>query len=280
MFARDQHMATGTRRIVWDGRDSHGQLLPEGDYTFSLIAQAPGLSPLQRGAGVVIDDASLHGMLQVHVTERGKPIRAANVGVSLASTGAYVDDNSTDATGMATFDLAPGHYDLTAVADDGAQATLQAVPITTGSRGKVTIALTPPAPAGTAASPTPTGAPSPTPSATGITGTLQVVVDASAGQPANGAEVSVYAGKKNVANNFTDSTGTISFTLNPGTYTLTVSFHDASATIAHVVVVARTVTVQHVSLGSGQLQVLVETSGGKPADGAAGFGLRGYEERG
>jgi hypothetical protein len=270
-FARAQRMPTGTRSIVWDGRDSQGRRLPEGGYTFELVAQAPGLPPLQRGAGVVIDDISLHGALAVRVIERGRPVRAAEVTVSLARTDSYVDGRATDRSGAVAFDLAPGRYDLSAIAGDGAQGALQGVQVATGGRGSATIDVGAALATGTPRA-TPTGVAAmatPTPAAKGaVTGTLRILVETAPGKPADGAEIQVYAGGTYLTANFTDSSGVISFTLRPGTYTLKVSLGDASTTVGGVVVAANAVTTQRVGIGSGTLQVLVQVAPGQPANGA------------
>jgi 5-hydroxyisourate hydrolase-like protein (transthyretin family) len=127
---------------------------------------------------------------------------------------------------------------------------------------------TPTVVAGTPVKSTPTTTPTATAASsggTGHTGTLIVTAFTSPGHPAVGAEVQVYLGKKSVAANYTDSSGVISFTLPPGTYSIQVDLHDAETTIPVVKVTANTITRETASLGAGTLHVLVEMAPGRPA---------------
>ncbi|HVA93074.1 MAG TPA: carboxypeptidase regulatory-like domain-containing protein, partial [Chloroflexota bacterium] len=66
----------------------------------------------------------------------------------------------------------------------------------------------------------------------------------------------------------TDSSGVVSFTLKPGAYSLGVRLRDAMDTISGVTIKPNTVTRETAGLGSGTLQVRVETTPGHPAVGA------------
>ena len=152
-----------------------------------------------------------------------------------------VANNFTDSSGMATFTLMAGTYTLTVSLGD-AEATRANVVVMSGATTHQTIGLG--------------------------SGTLVVLAEMAPGQLAVGAEVSIYAGSNNVANNFTDSTGTISFTLNAGTYTIQTSLGDANGPVTTAVVSSGTVAKRTIVLNAGKLAIKVLTQAGKPANGA------------
>jgi RHS repeat-associated protein len=296
-FVRDQRIPLGQRSVTWDGRDDRGRFLPEGAYSFTIVAQAPGLAPLQRGAGVLIDDVSRHGVLQVDVTVHGQAAVGASVTVSRAGTSTYVGDEATNHSGVAIFDLAPGRYDVTAISRDGAHGAAQGITIATGVRRDVAIALLPapitgvasatPAPptSTTLASPSPTGAaaasstPTSTPAASTIAsatattrgqGTLAVTVLGSPGHPLAGASVKVNAGKQYVTTGYTGSDGEVTFSLKAGTYQVQVLLGNASTSPITVQVVAGATTRHTITLGPGTLAVTVLLA---PAQIAVGAGV-------
>ncbi len=281
-------LPAGVRQLTWDGRDDHGRLLGEDVYSIQVTAQAPGLPVLRRGLGVSIDDVSRHGSLRIHVLHAGQLVAGANLTVSRATSQAYVLDTTTDKTGASTISLSPGTYDVLAQAGDGLQGSAQGLLVRAHTTLDRTIALAVPAvrqpgAPGVATTPSPVAAASATapatpvaavtvtatPSTGGATkGTLVVTVLTSSGQPASGAGVDIYQGNKLVAYSGTDSSGSASFSLAAGTYSVQVGLGSAKATFSGVKVSACTTTRQTVRLGAGTLVVHVDLVPGQPAAGA------------
>jgi len=180
------------------------------------------------------------GTLQVLVeTTPGRPAYGAEVQVYRGSTS--VASNFTDPTGTISFTLNAGTYTLQ-TALDNATGPVSTVQVNSGAVSRTTIVLN--------------------------TGTLQILVDMGPGRPAYEAEVQVYRGSTSVASNFTDPTGTISFTLNAGAYTLHTSLGDATGPVATIQVVPGAVAKSTVVLDAGSLVVKVLTKSGQPANGA------------
>jgi RHS repeat-associated protein len=150
-------LAAGAYQARWDGRDSRGHALPEGIYTFRVVARAPGLAPLTRAGGISIDNLSLHGSLRVLVIRKGRP--AAAVALTVLRGQAYVSTFYTDRDGTAAFSLIPGAYDVMAQSSQGEQGSARGLAITRHGTLQSTIAISapPPAPNGGAPTATPAG---------------------------------------------------------------------------------------------------------------------------
>ena len=316
----NQRQSMGTRTMVWDGKDAHGAALPEGDYSLSIAATAPGLPPLRRGVGVSIDDVSLHGTLRAHLQRGGRP--AADVGVTVLRAGSdtFVADVSSGASGAATFSLSPGGYDVTAQSDRGEGGSLKAITIARGRTVERSIALVAPTPvpivtaaptapaAGTAtatppgagatttstattaplgsatttptsmptvpagsATPTPETISTPSDSAKGV---LAVTILQAPGKPASGALVRVLKAGKEIDITITDSQGIGTFTLDPGSYDLTVAYGNAKGSASDIAVTAGGIARRTIDVNVGTLVVTVLQASGKPAAGAL---IRAYQ---
>ncbi len=291
-------LPAGVRQLTWDGRDDRGRLLGEGVYSVQVAGQAPGLPVLKRGLGVTIDDVSQHGTLVIAVTDKGRPAGGAALTVLRAGTQSYVEQDMTGRTGSSTISLSPGIYDVLAQADNGDQGVASnlvvrrhgalshaiklAVPAVPSPGASATAPVSSPAvqksatPIGSAtAASTPTAttaaaagtpaASATSPASKGNTGTLVVSVQTSPGHSAIDAGVDVYLGSRLISYGGTDSTGVITFTVSPGTYSIQIRLAAATATISTVKVSLGRVTRQTVTLGSGTLKVQVDLVAGRPA---------------
>jgi flagellar hook assembly protein FlgD len=293
----------GDTETSWDGRDGQGRVVPEGAYSLQLAAQAPGLPPLQRGAGVTVDEVSLHGTLQVHTMLAGRPAPGVTLVVYKNGTGTYVTDALTDSSGAASLSLAAGTYELLAQTASGVSADVRGIVIVQRAAQQQTIILsaavvgpnvpaspsptpgaspsgtpTTAAPSSTAtsatATPTATPVPSTSPSATAapaITaspvpgqGTLALTVLLAPGHPAADTAINMLQGGKVVATTTSDGAGHASLLLPSGQYTVKASL-DAAATTQAVTISGGATTAQTIDLQAGTLVLTIQQANGQPA---------------
>jgi flagellar hook assembly protein FlgD len=306
----------GSAVTNWDGRDDQGHIVPEGAYSLQIVAQAPGLPPLQRGVGVTIDAVSLHGTVQIRAILAGQPAARVIVIAYKSSTGAYVTQAVTDSNGVTRLSLAAGSYDLLAQTARGASAGASGIVVAQRATQQRTLVLTAPVvgPASTA-SPTPTAgvnpsttptpatptstatppiatqtgtpAPSISPSATAMPsvtasvvpgqGTLALSVVLAPGKPAADATIRVLQGTKVVAEVPADGAGKANLPLPAGQYTVTASLEAATRSLA-VTVSGGASTAQVIDLQAGILQLQIQQANGQPAAYTSIYFLSGTKE--
>ena len=294
----------GNATVRWDGRDGRGAIAPEGAYTLRLVAQAPGLPPLQRGVGVTLDQVSQHGTLHVQTTAAGRSAAGVTVIAYKSDGGAYVAQTTTDGSGAATLSLSAGRYDLLALAAGGAAASVHNMVVTRRGTQQRAIALTVPgsgSPVGTqitqtpavqhTATPTatpvraaqrPSGTPVPTTTVSPVAtrsqasgqGTLTLTVVLAPGKPAAHADVKVLRDGKIVTSANADIEGKAAVSLASGTYTVQAALEAAEGSIT-VRVSGGAATASVLDLQAGTLQLVVRQPNGHPASYTPVYMLQG-----